>query len=164
MPKIATKAANNVFYKARMEAAKWNALLNSRESTAEVTGIDRTRLAYIELDSINPHPEEVLILSETYNAPELCNKFCSRACPLGKKTVNEVKADVLEQTVLQLLSVSQSLPKIKEELISIALNGVIDKDEYGRMEDILQSLEKAADSIHALKILFKKQCGEHRTK
>lgn len=62
MPKIATKAADNVFYKARIAAASWNDRLGSREGASEVTGIDRTRLANIELGTINPHPEEVLML------------------------------------------------------------------------------------------------------
>ena len=47
MPKMATKAADNVFYKARMAAASWNDRLASREGTSELTGIDRTRLATI---------------------------------------------------------------------------------------------------------------------
>ena len=42
MPKMATKAADNVFYKARMAAASWNDRLASREGTSELTGIDRT--------------------------------------------------------------------------------------------------------------------------
>lgn len=42
MPKMATKAADNVFYKARIAAASWNDRLGSREGASEVTGIDRT--------------------------------------------------------------------------------------------------------------------------
>ena len=61
MPKMATKAADNVFYKARIAAASWNDRLGSREGASEVTGIDRTRLANIELGTINPHPEEGLM-------------------------------------------------------------------------------------------------------
>ena len=37
MPKMATKAANNVFYKARIAAASWNDRLGSREGASEVT-------------------------------------------------------------------------------------------------------------------------------
>ena len=65
MPKMATKAADNVFYKARIAAASWNDRLGSREGASEVTGIDRTRLANIELGTINPHPEKVLMLSDS---------------------------------------------------------------------------------------------------
>lgn len=93
MPKMATKAADNVFYKARIAAASWNDRLGSREGASEVTGIDRTRLANIELGTINPHPEEVLMLSDTYNAPELQNHFCSHLCPLGIGTISPIELE-----------------------------------------------------------------------
>lgn len=68
MAKKATKAADNNFYKARMEAASFNDSFNSREGAAEILGIDRTRLARIELGSLSPYPEEVLLMSDAYNA------------------------------------------------------------------------------------------------
>lgn len=104
MPKMATKAADNVFYKARIAAASWNDRLGSREGASEVTGIDRTRLANIELGTINPHPEEVLMLSDTYNAPELQNHFCSHLCPLGIGTISPIELEELERVTLQLIS------------------------------------------------------------
>ena len=39
MPKMATKAADNVFYKARIAAASWNDRLGSREEILFVTEI-----------------------------------------------------------------------------------------------------------------------------
>ena len=79
MPKRGTKCAANVFYLARMEAAKYNDRLASREGAAEVTGIERNRIAYTELGTICPYPEEVLVYADAYNAPELMNHFCSHA-------------------------------------------------------------------------------------
>lgn len=163
MPKMATKAAGNIFYKARIQASSWNDRLSSREGASEEMGIDRTRIAYIELDSLNPHPEEVLIMSDTYNAPELCNHFCSKMCPLGVKTVREVEVSDLEKTVLQLLHIFQELPEVKTDLIDIAADGIIDKDEQERMENIIETLDEAATKIQALKLYFKKQYG-NRTK
>lgn len=81
MPKMATKAADNVFYKARIAAASWNDRLGSREGASEVTGIDRTRLANIELGTINPHPEEVLMLSDTYNRAGVAKPFLLAPLP-----------------------------------------------------------------------------------
>lgn len=57
MPKFATKAADNMFCQARYEAAKFNERLSSREGAAEELGVDRTRLARIELGSVTPYPE-----------------------------------------------------------------------------------------------------------
>ena len=62
MPKFATKAADNMFCQARYEAAKFNERLSSREGAAEELGVDRTRLARIELGSVTPYPEEVLLI------------------------------------------------------------------------------------------------------
>lgn len=87
MPKQATKAADNAFYKARIAASKCNDRLASREGASEELGIDRTRLARIELGSLNPYPEEVLLMADYYDAPELANHYCSQICPLGRKTV-----------------------------------------------------------------------------
>ena len=52
MSKFATKAAGNMFCQARYEAAKFNERLSSREGAAEELGVDRTRLARIELGSV----------------------------------------------------------------------------------------------------------------
>lgn len=64
MSKFATKAAANMFCQARYEAAKSNERLSSREGAAEEIGIDRTRLARIELGSTIPYQEEVLLMTE----------------------------------------------------------------------------------------------------
>ena len=133
MPKMATKAADNVFYKARIAAASWNDRLGSREGASEVTGIDRTRLANIELGTINPHPEEVLMLSDTYNAPELQNHFCSHLCPLGIGTISPIELEELERVTLQLISAMKSLPEVKDGIIDIAADGVIDAKEKPRI-------------------------------
>lgn len=142
MPKMATKAADNVFYKARIAAASWNDRLGSREGASEVTGIDRTRLANIELGTINPHPEEVLMLSDTYNAPELQNHFCSHLCPLGIGTISPIELEELERVTLQLISAMKSLPEVKDGIIDIAADGVIDAKEKPRMEQYLEVLDE----------------------
>ena len=49
MGKHATKAGENIFTQARYNAAKFNDRLNSREGASEELGIDRSRLARIEL-------------------------------------------------------------------------------------------------------------------
>ena len=54
MSKFATKAAANMFCQARYEAAKSNERLSSREGAAAEMGLDRTRLARIELGSTIP--------------------------------------------------------------------------------------------------------------
>lgn len=154
MPKMATKAADNVFYKARIAAASWNDRLGSREGASEVTGIDRTRLANIELGTINPHPEEVLMLSDTYNAPELQNHFCSHLCPLGIGTISPIELEELERVTLQLISAMKSLPEVKDGIIDIAADGVIDAKEKPRMEQYLEVLDEITNKAQTLKLIY----------
>lgn len=159
MPKMATKAADNVFYKARIAAASWNDRLGSREGASEVTGIDRTRLANIELGTINPHPEEVLMLSDTYNAPELQNHFCSHLCPLGIGTISPIELEELERVTLQLISAMKSLPEVKDGIIDIAADGVIDAKEKPRIHRKINSNKLARDRRRArqCRCIYKKQ-------
>ena len=103
MSKKATKAADNMYYIARCEAAECNPDFSSREKAAELVGIDRTRLARIELDTIAPYPEEVKAMSEVYNTPELCNSYCARECPIGKDNVTEVTIDDFDRLALKVL-------------------------------------------------------------
>lgn len=156
MSKKATKAAGNVIYQARMEAAAWNDKLNSREGASEITGIDRTRIAHIELGTLNPYPEEVLIMSDFYNAPELCNHYCSKMCPLGQRTVDPIEIKEIETATLQLLSSLKRLPKITDELIDIVEDGAVDEDERPSMEAILKQLRNAASKIKTLELVYEK--------
>lgn len=84
MGKHATKAGENIFTQARYNAAKFNDRLNSREGASEELGIDRSRLARIELGSKNPFPDEVLMMSDIYNAPELKSYYCKICVRLEK--------------------------------------------------------------------------------
>lgn len=115
MSKFATKAAANMFCQARYEAAKSNERLSSREGAAEEIGIDRTRLARIELGSTIPYQEEVLLMADCYKAPELKGNYCREMCPLGKN-MPKIENAGLDRISLRMLS---SLKKINEAIIAI---------------------------------------------
>lgn len=55
MGRRATKASDNIFYQARVEAMEKNPEFSSREKASDVIGIDRTRLARIELSEVVPY-------------------------------------------------------------------------------------------------------------
>lgn len=103
MSKFATKAAANMFCQARYEAAKSNERLSSREGAAEEIGIDRTRLARIELGSTIPYQEEVLLMADCYKAPELKGNYCREMCPLGKN-MPKIENTGLDRISLRMLS------------------------------------------------------------
>ena len=152
MGKKATKAADNIYYIARSEALSTNPELSSREKTAEILGIDRTRLARIELGSITPYPEEVKAMAKVYNMPELCNTYCAKECPLGRGSVKEVTIDDFDRLALKVLGSLKDIDDLRTSLIAISEDGAIDDSEVETFRNILESLDKISDNAKALKL------------
>ena len=72
MGRKSVKEDKNVYFTSR-EAAGW-----TREIAAEQLGcISADRIEKIENEKSMPHPDEVLIMSEIYKNPSLCNYYCS---------------------------------------------------------------------------------------
>lgn len=141
-----------MYYLARSEAAEGNADFASREKTAEIIGIDRTRLARIELDAISPYPEEVKAMSEAYNMPELCNSYCARECPIGRNNVPEVTIDDFDRLALKVLGSLKDIDSLRASLIAISEDGVIEEKERPAFQEILDSLEKISTNAKALRL------------
>lgn len=152
MGKKATKAADNIYYLARSEAAEANSDFSSREKTAEIIGIDRTRLARIELDTIPPYPEEVKAMAEAYNMPELCNSYCATECPIGRDTVSQVTIDDFDRLALKVLGSLKDIDSLRASLIAISEDGVIEDNERPTFQNILDSLQKISDNANALRL------------
>lgn len=141
-----------MYYLARSEAAKTNSDFTSREKAAEIIGIDRTRLARIELDTIPPYPEEVKIMAAAYNAPELCNAYCARECPIGRESVPEVTIDDFDRLALKVLGSLKDIDSLRASLIAISEDGVIEEKERPAFQEILDSLEKISVGARALRL------------
>lgn len=152
MGKKATKAADNMYYLARCEAAESKDEFSSREKAAEIIGIDRTRLARIELDTIAPYPEEVKAMAEAYNVPELCNSYCARECPIGRDNVHEVTIDDFDRLALKVLGSLKDIDSLRASLIAISEDGVIEASERPAFQEILDSLEKISTNAKALQL------------
>ena len=152
MSKFATKAAANMFCQARYEAAKSNERLSSREGAAEEIGIDRTRLARIELGSTIPYQEEVLLMADCYKAPELKGNYCREMCPLGKN-MPKIENAGLDRISLRMLS---SLKKINEaRTVTLKQNEINkyftpDYDEQKMRTVIIELLEESPEEQEIL--------------
>lgn len=142
MPKQSTMCAGNEFYKARIAASSCNDRLSSREGAAEETGIDRTRLARIELGNIIPYPEEVILMAETYDAPQLANHYCSQICPLGKMTVPPAEMRNLDRLTICIVTALGETNRVREMMLEVAKDGRITPDEYDQVKQIAEVLER----------------------
>ena len=156
MSKKATKAADNMYYLARCEAAENNDDFSSREKAAEIIGIDRTRLARIELNTIAPYPEEVKAMAESYNTPELCNSYCAKECPIGRGSIQEVTIDDFDRLALKVLGSLKDIDGLRASLIAISEDGYIDETERPAFQHILDSLEKISTNATALRLWAEK--------
>lgn len=156
MSKKATKALNNKYYVARYNASKKDESFTSREKTAEILNIDRTRLSRIELGTVVPYPEEVLAMSKAYDLPELCNIYCSSECPIGRETIKPINADSLDRLILQFLGSSQKMEDITIQLIDLTEDGMVDETEIAKFDAVLVELEKMSVNIQSLMLWAKK--------
>lgn len=155
MPNITAKTSSNVFYKARCEAATHNEQLSSREGAADIMSIDRGRLYRIESGITNPYPEEIHLMADLYNAPELENYYCTNICPLGKEMPKVDLAD-LDRISIRALSTFRKIGETKDLLLDITEDGVISEDEKGDLSKVLENLEELEQIAQSLKLWVKK--------
>lgn len=159
MGKSGTKDPRNVYREARLRAAGYNDRFRSRESTAEETGIDRTRIARIELNTLNPYPEEVLLMADAYNAPELRSYYCHNTCPLGAD-VCEAGTDNLDRISLSAVSSMRRIETARELLLDITEDGVIEEAEKEDLDQIIRTLEEITRITEKLKCWREKHFGK----
>ena len=159
MGKSGTKLPQNVYREARLKASEKNDRLRSRESTAEETGIDRTRIARIELNVLNPYPEEVAMMADTYCAPELRNYYCHNTCPLGR-SVCEIGSDSIDRISLAALASFRKIDVARELILDIMADGNIEESEKSDLDEIIRALERIADIKEDLKCWREKHFGK----
>lgn len=155
MSNVTAKTSANVFYKARCKAATHNEQLSSREGAADIMSIDRGRLYRIESSIANPYPEEIHLMADLYNAPELENYFCTNMCPLGGD-IPKVEIADLDRITVRTLSAFRKLEDTKELLLDITEDGVIDESEKADMEKVLENLEELEKITQSMKLWIKK--------
>lgn len=155
MANVTAKTSSNVFYKARCEAAKQNEQISSREGAADIMSIDRGRLYRIESGIANPYPEEVHLMADLYNTPELRNYYCTEMCPLGCDMPKACMAD-LDRITVKAISVFRKLGAAKELLLDITEDGVITEEERPDLQTVLKTLEELEAVAQNLKIWVKK--------
>lgn len=163
MGKNPMKENNNVYFKARKEAALYNEKLFSREGAAELIGISVSTLADYELGNTKVVPvDKVMLMADLYNAPELKHGYCKYECPIGKSMPIATKIKGIEGIALRMIQEfdSDRLKDMKNSLVSIAADGVISEDEKPELERILKRLDDMAVVISEMKLAGEKALKE----
>lgn len=160
MGKRASTAKENEYYRARMRAAECDGCFSSREKTAEVVGIDRTRLARIEGGTVMPHPDETVAMAKAYGAPELKNHYCAELCPLGKGRVRRTEATDFDRITLKVLGALQDIDPLTDKLVAIAEDGEVDETETADLNEVLRLLGRISTATEALRLWAEKNVGK----
>ena len=125
----------------------------SREKAGELLEtISPERLEKIENERSDPHPDEVLLMSQKYRKPSLCNYYCSNQCPIGRQYVPEVQVKELSSIVLEMLASLNAVHKQKDRLIEIAADGKISGDEIDDFIFIQEELERISITVETLQL------------
>jgi len=133
----------------------------SREKASEILEvITPERIERIENEKSLPHPEEILIMSDKYKQPDLCNYYCANQCPIGREYVPEIKIKDLSMIVLEMLSSLNSMDKKKERLIEITADGRIEGEEIKDFIFIQDELEKISITVETLQLWVEKMLAD----
>ena len=159
--------AETMYFRCRKEAALHNDRLNSRAGAAEALGISESSLAKHELGITKVVPVDlVALMADLYGCPELKANYCKNECPLGRDLTLATEVSPIERVTLNILSglSTGKIEQIKQQLIDIAADGVIDSSEAPQMRDIVDYLGRLAKSVAELQLLCAKQLkdGERR--
>lgn len=147
MGRVSVKENKNMYQLRREELGL------SREKASELLGsVPPERIEKIENQKSLPHPDEVLVMAESYKMPTLCNYYCANDCPIGKRYVPEIKQKDLSQIVLEMLASLNAMQKKQERLIEITVDGKIEGDEIKDFIQIQEELERISITVETLQL------------
>ena len=151
MARVSTKENKNIYQLTR------EGLKLSREAASELLeSIPPERIEKIENERSLPHPDEVLVMSDKYMQPSLCNYYCANQCPIGQEYVPEIKVKDLSQIVLEMLASLNSVSRQKDRLIEITADGKISGDELEDFIFIQEELERISITVETLQLWAEK--------
>ena len=145
------KENQNPYFRARKQAAEWDARLESRERASELIGIAAYTLADYELGNVKRVPaDKVLIMADLYNAPWLLSNYCKNECPIcGFLPLATEEKNICSVTVRLLKALREDeLENMKNQLLEISQDGQIRDDEVDALfnqvkSDVVELLKSA---------------------
>ena len=147
MARKSTRENKNIYQRTR------EGLELTREQASELmVTMSPERIEKIENERSMPHPDEVLLMSDQYKQPALCNYYCANQCPIGAQYVPEIKIKDLSQIVLETIASLNAMQKKKDRLIEITVDGQITDDELADFVHIQQELEKISVAVETLQL------------
>lgn len=147
MARRSVKENKNIYQRIREKLE-----LTREEASELLETMSPERIEKIENERSMPHPDEVLLMSDKYKQPSLCNHYCANQCSIGQQYVPEVKIKDLSQIVLETLASLNAMQRKKDRLIEITVDGCISGDELADFVHIQEELEKISIAVETLQL------------
>ncbi len=135
---------------------------NIYQIARESTGLTQERaceLLDISVDSVRAYeggkrvpPDRVVIkMIEIYNAQYLAYQHLKTSAEVGQKYLPNIEIKELPLAMLRLQKEVSDFIKLKDEMIEITCDGIIDDEEKPRWTKIMKELDDVVEAIMALK-------------
>ena len=147
MARKSTRENKNIYQRIREGLG-----LTREEASQLLVTMSPERIEKIENERSMPHPDEVLLMSDQYKQPSLCNYYCANQCPIGQQYVPVIKVKDLSQIVLETIASLNAMQRQKERLIEITVDGKISGDELADFVHIQEELEKISIAVETLQL------------
>lgn len=165
MGRDAAKAKGNPYYERRLEAARYNDSLYSREKASELLGISPSSLAEYETGVTKFVPvDKVVLMADLYNAPDLCNRYCVHECPIGARLPISDDVVGIERVTVKLIRSLRirELEEMKDSLLRIAEDGRVTDEELDAFSDVIEYLKSTSKTISELITVFEREKNRKR--
>ncbi|HBJ2623437.1 TPA: transcriptional regulator [Clostridium botulinum] len=154
------KENENIYRKARTRAAEFNEKFKNRDGASETLGVSKDSLINYELGLCKQVPVDVVVrMADAYNAPELMNYYCCNECPIGKLTISPVdqtNINNIYKLSINIFNLIGEGNQLRNTLLDIVEDGVIDESEKEDLNKILDNLRKLAGLTNDLIIVTEK--------
>lgn len=91
-------------------------------------------------------------MSDTYNAPEIENYYCTHLCPLGKRTVTPAGMQDIDRLTIRVITALGDANHIKDAILQVAKDGEVSPDESDQVLAITSALEQIAITAQEMKL------------
>lgn len=114
----------------------------SQEVLAEKLNVSRQAISKWELGTTLPETEKLISISSLFSVS--IDSLLIDSIDLNTN-------DSMERVVLKFLSSAKDMDKLSKELVDITCDGVIDEDEKGKVNEIIETLDSVAKLIDEIK-------------
>ena len=130
---------------------------NPEGETTNFSYLNYDKLVKLEHDPTKLQPLDVVGFALAYNKPELRNHYCCHDCEIGKIDAPVVEDASNIHKILVNMAVSlESVNSQKMRLMQIIEDGIVDDNEVGDLNKILDELEKISMTVEAIQLWCQK--------